>query len=31
VHLLEPAKTSVHQLTPWARLVDGDLVYPSLI
>ena len=31
VHLLEPDKTTAHELTPWARVVDGDLVYPSLI
>ena len=31
LHLLEAGKTAVHELTPWARLEDGELVYPALV
>jgi uncharacterized protein (DUF488 family) len=31
VHLLEPGKAMEHELTPWAKLEDGALVYPALV
>lgn len=31
VHLLEPGKRALHELTPWARADEGVLVYPSLL
>jgi uncharacterized protein (DUF488 family) len=31
LHLLEPGKTTPHELTPWARVEDGALVYPALL
>jgi uncharacterized protein (DUF488 family) len=30
-HLLEPGKTPQHELSPWARLEGGVLVYPALL
>jgi len=30
IHLLEPGKSGPHELTPWARVEKGALVYPSL-
>jgi uncharacterized protein (DUF488 family) len=30
-HLVEPGGTAPHELTPWARVEDGALVYPALL
>jgi len=31
LHLLEAGKTTPHELTPWARVEGGALVYPALL
>jgi uncharacterized protein (DUF488 family) len=31
LHLLEPGKTTPHELTPWARVENGELSYPALL
>jgi uncharacterized protein (DUF488 family) len=31
LHLQEPGKCAAHEMTPWARVEGGALVYPALL